>query len=120
MTLERLERDKEAANVLESAIHLDEGVPEPHYELGKVYFALNQLNPARAEFERVIQLEPQHANAHYQLSRVYAKLGNSQKAREMADETKRLKQTQLDEALEIQKTRFSKFRPIDGAALPAP
>ncbi len=41
-----------------------------------------------------------------------ARLGDSKKAREMAEETKHLKQTELDEALEIQKTRLERFQPV--------
>ena len=116
LTLERLAKDREAVDVLESAIRLNQNVPEPHYELGKAYLALGRLDQARGEFERVIQLAPEHANAHYQLSRLYAKLGDSQRAREMANETKRLKQGQLDEAIEIQRTRLGQFQPVETAA----
>ncbi len=116
LTLERLAKDREAVDVLESAIRLNQNVPQAHYELGKAYLALGQLDQARGQFEKVIQLSPEHANAHYQLSRVYAKLGDSQKARELAADTKRLKQSQLDEAIEIQRTHVDRFQPVGAAA----
>jgi tetratricopeptide (TPR) repeat protein len=112
LTLVRLQRNEEAATVLEHAVRMDPSVPEPHYELGRAYFALNRIDRARIEFERVIQLAPQDARAHYQLSRIYAKLGNSEKARELAEETKQLKQTKLDEALDIQRNRMESFRSV--------
>jgi tetratricopeptide (TPR) repeat protein len=112
LTLVRLQRNAEAVTVLESAIRLDPNAPEPYYELGRAYFAMGRMDWARAEFERVIQLDPQHANAHYQLSRIYAKLGDTKKAREMAEETRRLKQAQLDEAIDIQRTRLDRFQPV--------
>ena len=109
LALLRLQRDSEAVGVLENAVHLGPAVPEAHYELGRAYFELGENNRARAEFERTIQLAPQDARAHYQLSRVYEKLGDREKAEQLAQATKRLKQTNLDEALEIQKRRLESF-----------
>lgn len=110
LALLHLDQNSEAADVFEDAIRMSPNVPQPYYELGRAYFALNQLDQARAEFERVIRLAPKDANAHYQLSRVYAKLGNSAKARKLAEQTRQLKQAELDEALEIQKARLASFQ----------
>jgi predicted Zn-dependent protease len=109
VALLRLQRNSEAAGVLENAVHLGPAVPEAHYELGRAYFELGENDRARAEFERTIQLAPQDARAHYQLSRVYEKLGDRAKAEQLAQATKRLKQTKLEEALEIQKRRLESF-----------
>jgi len=109
VALLRLQRNGEAMGVLENAVHLGPAVPEAHYELGRVYFELGRNGRARAEFERTIQLAPGDARAHYQLSRVYERLGNRAKAKQLAQATKRLKQTELDESLEIQKRRLESF-----------
>ncbi len=112
LTLVRLQRNADAEPVLESAVSLDPSAPEPYYQLGRAYLNMGRIDRARAEFERVIQLAPQHANAHYQLSRIYAKLGETKKARAMAEETKQLKQSQLEQAIDIQRTRLDRFRPV--------
>jgi tetratricopeptide (TPR) repeat protein len=109
VALLRLQQNRESAGVLENAVHLGPAVPEAHYELGRAYFELGENDRARAEFERTIQLAPQDARAHYQLSRVYEKLGDRAKAEQLAQATKRLKQTKLEEALEIQKRRLESF-----------
>ena len=109
LELLRLQRNSEAVSVLENAVHLGPAVPEAHYELGRAYFELGENDRARGEFERTIQLAPQDARAHYQLSRVYEKLGDRVKAEQLAQATKRLKQTELDESLDIQKRRLESF-----------
>lgn len=106
LALSRVDRKAEAAAALEAAVRLNGAVPEPHYELGKVYFATDRIEAARAEFERTIQLAPAHANAHYQLSRIYTRLGQSEKAREMADKTRELKRLQREEGLRAQRARL--------------
>jgi tetratricopeptide (TPR) repeat protein len=113
LALLRLQRNQEAAGVLENAVRLNPNVPEPHYKLGQAYFAMQRTERARAEFERVIQLAPQNANAYYQLSRLYAKQGDTAKAREMAEETKRLKKLQIEQGIELQRTRLESFRPVE-------
>jgi tetratricopeptide (TPR) repeat protein len=101
--------DAEAA--LKNSARLRPEVVESHYQLGKLYFETNRLHDAQSEFERVIALAPGNSNAHYQLSKIYARLGDTQKAAEMATETKRLMQTQRKNALRLQKDRLSEFQP---------
>ena len=112
LELSRLDRNAEAAAALERSVHLDSGVAEPHYELGRLYVRLNRTEAARSEFERVIQLAPQHANAYYQLSRIYMALGETDKARALAARTRALKQSQREEGLKAQRKRLDAFQPV--------
>ncbi len=109
LMLARLDRGTEATAALEKAIRLNGAVPEPHYELGKLYLGSGRIAEARAEFERTLQLAPQHANAYYQLSRVYGRLGDAAKAREMAARTRELKESQREEALRQQRARLQDY-----------
>ena len=106
----RLGKVSEAEAALKNSIMLRPDVVESHYQLGKLYTQTDRLAQAKSEFERVIALAPTNSNAHYQLSKLYAKLGETQKAAEMADETKRLMQTQREAALTKQKSRLSAFQ----------
>ena len=106
----RLGKYKEAEGALRNSIVLRPDVVESHYQLGKLYTQTDRLPQARGEFERVIALAPANSNAHYQLSKLYAKLGETQKAAEMADETRRLMQSQRETALAKQKARISAFQ----------
>ena len=84
----RLGKVNEAETALKNSIALRPDVVESHYQLGKLYTQTDRLPLARSEFERVIAIAPANSNAHYQLSKLYAKLGETQKAAEMADETR--------------------------------
>ena len=84
-----------------------------YYLLGKADAALNRNEAARADFEHAILLDPRHAGAHYQLSRVYAQLGDDAKAKEMAERTKQLIQSQREDGLKAQRARLGKLEPIE-------
>jgi tetratricopeptide (TPR) repeat protein len=106
----RLGHNADAEAALKNSARLRPEVVEPHYQLGKLYLASNRLPEAQSEFERVIALEPANSNAHYQLSKIYARLGDTQKATQMAAETKDLMQTQREAALRLQKSRLNEFQ----------
>lgn len=106
----RLGRNDEALIALKNAERLRPEVVEPHYQLGRLYFQTNQLKEAQAEFERVVALAPDNSNAHYQLSQIYSRLGDTEKAGQMAVETRRLIQTQREEAIRLQRTRLGNFQ----------
>jgi tetratricopeptide (TPR) repeat protein len=96
LALDRLGQKEEAAHAMEHALALNSAIPDIHFELGRVYFDLNRIDAARAEFQKVIQMNPRHAKAYFQLSRIYSRLGDSQLAHEYAEKTRHLKQAELD------------------------
>jgi tetratricopeptide (TPR) repeat protein len=50
------------------------------FQLGVIYYSDNQLDKARAEFERAVALDQNYSNARYFLGLVYDKQGEKQKA----------------------------------------
>jgi tetratricopeptide (TPR) repeat protein len=110
----RLGHIADAETALKNSVRLRPDVVESHSQLGKLYFQTNRISEAQAEFERVIALTPANSNAHYQLSKIYARLGDTKRSAQMADETKRLMQTQRETALRVQKSRLNDFQPPPG------
>jgi len=106
----RLGKVAEAETALNNSVRLRPDMVESHYQIGKLYTETDRISQARTEFECVIGLAPANSSAHYQLSKLYAKLGETQKAAEMADETRRLMQTQREAALARQKTHLAAFQ----------
>lgn len=104
----RLGHVSEAA--LTNSVRLRSNIVESHYQLGKLYLQTNRLPQAKSEFERVLALAPTNSNAHYQLSKLYARLGDTQKANQMAEETRRLLQSQREAALSRQKSGLTAFQ----------
>jgi tetratricopeptide (TPR) repeat protein len=98
-----------AVNTLMAAEKLQEDAVEPHYELGKCFFELNQLKKAQGEFERAVSIDPQHTKAYYQLSRLYVRLGQPEKARQMADRTRELREAEQQRAIQEQTARVGQF-----------
>jgi len=80
--------------------------------LGKADAALNRTAAARADFEHAIRLDPRNTGAHYQLSRIYAQLGDDVKAKEMAERTRQLIQSQREEGLKAQRARLGELEPV--------
>lgn len=112
LALVRLQHYQEAIAPLQQAIHLNPDDAETYYLLGKAEAALNKTEAARADFERAIQLDPRNVSAHYQLSHIYAQLGDSAKARDIAQRTRHLVQSQREEALKAQRVRLGALEPI--------
>ncbi|HEY5974268.1 MAG TPA: tetratricopeptide repeat protein [Geobacteraceae bacterium] len=54
--------------------------PRVHYNLGKVYFALDKLELAIGEYRKAVDLYPDYVNAHYQLALVAMKLKDNRTA----------------------------------------
>lgn len=106
----RLGQVPQAEAALTNSIRLNPNVVESHYQLGKLYLRTNRLPQAKSEFERVLILAPANSNAHYQLSKLYARLGDTQKANQMAEETRRLMQSQREAALSRQKSGLTSFQ----------
>jgi len=113
----RLGREDEAIVALERAAQLEPKLPDPSFELGKLYGSKQDWPQARKAFENVIELNPQFAPAHYQLSQVYAHLGLHSAADQEAQETHTLVNTQRDEALRKQRERAGSFQPQTASTL---
>jgi len=62
---------------------------------------------------QVIQLDPGHTGAHYQLGRIYGQFGDAAKARQMAEQTRRLIQAQCEEELKAQRVRLGELEPLE-------
>jgi len=70
--------------LLETALRLDESLPESHCELGKI--ALDESRPSEAlrHLGRAAELDPNSSRIHYLLGRVYRLMGRPEEvAREM-------------------------------------
>ena len=50
------------------------------FQLGSVYYQNNQLEKARVEFERALEIEPNFSNARYFLGLTYDRFGDKQAA----------------------------------------
>jgi tetratricopeptide (TPR) repeat protein len=50
-----------------------------HFQLGKCYLALGDLQEALKELLKAAELEPSAKSIHYQLSQVYARLNDIEK-----------------------------------------
>jgi tetratricopeptide (TPR) repeat protein len=65
----------QAAIVLERADRLEPGKASILEALGRAYFNSGQHEPARATFERVLELDPSAPYAHYALAQSLKRLG---------------------------------------------
>jgi Tfp pilus assembly protein PilF len=72
----------EARAIYEDLLKKDASVPEIHYNLATVYFRKKELELSAAEFQKVLELQPDHRGALVGLSRVYEDRGESGKALE--------------------------------------
>jgi tetratricopeptide (TPR) repeat protein len=69
-----------AAAALEEALAQHAADHQPgkaslYEELGRAYFALSQIQRARAEFERALALDPSSDFAHFSIGRCYERQG---------------------------------------------
>ena len=105
----RLGQNKEALASMERAVQLAPNVVECHFELGKLLLRVNRIPEAQAQFESAIALDPEMARSYYELSRVYARLGEKTKAKQMAERSEKLMQTQRQAAIKSQMARLGGF-----------
>jgi tetratricopeptide (TPR) repeat protein len=70
----------QAAIVLERADRLEPGKASILEALGRAYFNSGQHEPARATFERVLELDPSAPYAHYALGQSLKRLGRRDEA----------------------------------------
>jgi len=64
----------DALRVLESAAHADPKLPFVHYYLGETYLKKQDLERARAEFKKELELEPDVAFTYERLGNVESTL----------------------------------------------
>ncbi len=72
----------------EEAIKLEPTNPYLLTELGRVYLAKNELEKAKENFQKAIDLKLDYAPAHFQLAMVFVKEGKTQEAIEKLEATK--------------------------------
>jgi tetratricopeptide (TPR) repeat protein len=84
-------RDRDGAKavtLLERALQLDPKLADAHVQLGVIYSARKNFEPAIAAFQKAIAIDPKLEEAHYRLAQAYARTGdkgNAQKEFEIHD-----------------------------------
>lgn len=63
-----------------NAIKYDSANATYHYELGKIYFKLNQLKDATAQYKKAVQLNPANSKYHQSLAWAYGDMGRNEEA----------------------------------------
>ena len=94
------------ANTLEHALAaaqrtlaLNDSLPPGHLILGSVYLWQKQYEPALAEMERAMTLDPNEAGGYASLAEALSRVGRSEEAVGMAEQALRRKPTVVDEHL---------------------
>jgi tetratricopeptide (TPR) repeat protein len=83
-----------AIGLLKKAIALDNSSFEACYQLGKAELSDGQLEAARIDLERAIQLSPADSRPHFAMSRVYRRLGLNSEADRELEQYQKLKATE--------------------------
>jgi len=92
--LGKSDRSTEAVSPLALAAKFAPKSAKVHYELGKVYFALNQFESARHELETSVQFDNGSRETHFLLGRAYQRLGKADLAAQEFKTTEQLIHTQ--------------------------
>ena len=90
ISLVELNRLTEAEDRLREAVRYDDGLPQAHYQLGRVLDMQAHTGPAIESLKQSISLDPGYAEPHYLLGRIYQKLGNSELAKAEIDQYQQL------------------------------
>jgi tetratricopeptide (TPR) repeat protein len=85
LSLAKLGRHQEAVNAFNVAIRASPASVAPHFNKACSLEEMKELTAARAEFERVIALQPAHPDALAHLASLTAQRGAMKKAREYAE-----------------------------------
>jgi tetratricopeptide (TPR) repeat protein len=64
-----------AAEALEQAVEQEPGKASLREALGRAYFAASRVQPARAEFERALEIDPTDDYAHFGVGRCFERQG---------------------------------------------
>ena len=95
-TLWKAGENRRAVQECQEAIKLDPESSAPHFLLGRIYSTLRTTDQAQVldqaidEFERTVELEPDHTQALYDLGRLHLAKKNYQKTVEILDRFIRL------------------------------
>jgi tetratricopeptide (TPR) repeat protein len=89
--------DGRALSVLEKAVKADPTNALGHYNLGRRYRRVGDLQKARAELEIAVHMRPQLARAQYQLAAVYRELGEIDKANQAGEQFIKFKDQDRDD-----------------------
>jgi tetratricopeptide (TPR) repeat protein len=81
-----------AVRLLETALKLDENLPEAHYEMGKVALEDDRLAEALGHLKRAAELDPGSSKIRHMLGRVYRTMGRSKDLAREIDLFEKLKQ----------------------------
>lgn len=80
----RFNNEKEAIKAFEAAIVIDEDYPDPHYQLGNVYFRGDKLKKAIPAYEKAVNLDPNNPVYQFALGTSYYKQATSKRKVDMA------------------------------------
>ena len=89
--------DPRALPVVEKAVKADPTNALGHYNLGRRYRRVGDLQKARAELEIAVRMRPQLARAQYQLAAVYRELGEIDKANQAGEQFIKFKDQDRDD-----------------------
>ena len=93
-----------AVEILQKALQLDEGLFEPHYQLGKLALSEGQVAQALEHLQRATQIFPQEAKAHYALARAYRRAGKKEEAARHFKEHARLEKARAEADRDLRET----------------
>lgn len=92
--------DQWALKSYEEAVKLEPANPYLYTEIGRVYLVQGELDKAREQFQKAIDLKSDYAPAHFQMALIYVGEGKISQAIEKMEETKLI--TPLDVGLYFQ------------------
>jgi tetratricopeptide (TPR) repeat protein len=73
--------ESEVEKLLVKSIGLNDGDPDPHYELAKLLARQGKKDESLHAMEKIVQSWPDFGPAYYQLSRIYRERGEMEKSR---------------------------------------
>ena len=76
----RMGKAEQALKFLQGAKEIDRTINPVTFQLGRAHQQLNQFEDAVADFQEVVQFEPEHPAAHYNLSQVLVRAGKTAEA----------------------------------------
>ncbi len=71
---------KQAAQLVQKALDLDESLPQAHYAMATILMVERQYEKAIDEAKSAVALSPNHANAHAMLARILHYAGRNEEA----------------------------------------
>lgn len=98
----------EATRLLQRAVALAPDMPEAHYQLGVVLSEQGQWPEAVHNLEAAVRSKADYVEAHYRLALAYQRIGNSEQARAMLAQYRKLK-NEMDSALDRRASQTTKF-----------